>query len=689
LRSLLQPHQPIAPSNNGYDPTSLNIHWIIPDFGPGGGGHMTIFRMIRWLEFFGHRCTVWITDPHEGAGPSERYDEIVRHYQALKAPVHLLSAEGPKPSGADIVVATSWPTAFWAGSISDAKERFYFVQDYEPFFHPHGSYFLAATGTYAHDIACVCASPWLEQIMKEKYGRWARKFYLAADPDIYFPALAEECANTIPRIALYNRRGTPRRAVELSLLALELLSKKGLQFQVELFGDVPNLACAPFPCVDHGILDPAKLGDLYRSCDIGICFSTTNYSLVPVEMMACGLAVIELDIESVRAVFPSDVLRLCEADPYAIAAGIEHLLTDSEERRRLSHAGAKWASAFSWEKSARDVERAFFDKLKEDGYQVKARGPAARTAVPKASVVIPTLNGGAVFREVLRTIQKQRTPWPFEVVVVDSGSTDGTAEFCRTSGVQVFHEIPKSEFQHGRTRNLAISLSQGEFIALVTQDALPANEFWLYNLVMLLEKHPHAAGAFGRHMAHQGASPFTQRDIDNHFIRLGSYPLALSKYTDIARWNKGDISWQQVLHYFSDNNACLRREVWKQYPYPEIDYGEDQVWALKIIRAGYQKLYAQRAPVFHSHDYNADEVRGRAKIEAQFFRKHFGYDLAKFNYEDELRRLNSLDRCWAVRHGVSDEEIETRYLLNAARLQGLLEGSYYTYPSQTTRSKLS
>ena len=64
------------------------------------------------------------------------------------------------------------------------------------------------------------------------------------------------------------------------------------------------------------------------------------------------------------------------------------------------------------------------------------------------------------------------------------------------------------DFQHGHTRNRGVDWSDAEFVAFLTQDAIPADEHWLYNLVSALESQPAAAGAFGRHIAHDGADGF-------------------------------------------------------------------------------------------------------------------------------------------------------------------------------------
>ena len=243
----------------------------------------------------------------------------------------------------------------------------------------------------------------------------------------------------------------------------------------------------------------------------------------------------------------------------------------------------------------------------------------------KASVVIPTKNGGSLFADVLESVLSQETAWPYEVLVVDSGSTDATLSICdRARGVKV-HCIPSSEFGHGRTRNLAVSLTSGAFIAMLTQDAKPSNAQWLRELVEAVEQSPDIAGAFGRHLPYPGRNPFVARDLRLHFDNFANGP-SVVRLQDQSRY-ANDPSYRQFLHFFSDNNACLRRSVWERIPYPDVEFAEDQLWAKAVIEAGYAKAYADRAQVFHSHEFGFFETLRRAYDESTAFRQSFGYKL--------------------------------------------------------------
>ncbi|KQW55113.1 hypothetical protein ASD03_19600 [Ensifer sp. Root127] len=220
----------------------------------------------------------------------------------------------------------------------------------------------------------------------------------------------------------------------------------------------------------------------------------------------------------------------------------------------------------------------------------------------------------------------QRTPWTYEIIAIDSGSTDGSREYLRRLDRVRLIEIAPQDFGHGKTRNLGIAAADAEFVAFVTHDAEPIDEYWLANLVSVAEQDTRIAGVFGRHVAYDAASPFTKRDIDQHFEGFLAHPLIVSRDLDEARY-QSDVGWRQMLHFYSDNNSLMRKSVWKNFPYPEVEFAEDQLWAKRIIEAGYWKAYAPEAAVYHSHDYTFIEQLRRAFDESRNFDKYFGYSL--------------------------------------------------------------
>lgn len=668
LRALID-NEPVALKPHSFTYTdALDIHWVMPDFAPGAGGHMTIFRTVRFLELFGHKNTIWIFGESIHETEEEAYQDIIQHFQLLKADVKFTSSEEFAKASGDVIFATDWGSVSYVNAVSNFKRRFYFVQDHEPEFYAQGSLAIAARNTYQQDLDCICASPWLKALMEEKYGRWAKEFWLSVDYQTYSLPKKERNNGETVKIAFYARHFTSRRAVELGFLALEALAKKELNIEVHCFGAPLPFDCAPFKCIDHGICNTEQLAAIYQECDIGVVFSATNYSLIPQEMMACGLPVAELDVESTRAIFPEGVVTYLSTEPRLMANGLAELVTNQELRLSQSDRAYKWVRQFTWEDVAKCVESAIFERLPELGFEKK---PVRDEQGPKASVIIPTWNAGEVFKRVIERLLEQRAPWKYEILVVDSGSTDGTVEFVKSHPEVTLHTIPNSEFQHGRTRNLAISLTRGEFIAVLTQDALPVDEFWLYNMVTSVEHYPKAAGGFGKHFAWPDADPYTQRDLASHFEGFESHPYCVSQFTDESKWHSGELGWRQFLHFYSDNNSIMRRSVWEKIPYPEIKFGEDQAWALAIIEAGYQKVYSKQGAVYHSHDFDEGDVEQRAFEEAEFFRDEFGYTMVDPEKVDiTIQGLNANDLRWGEDQGISKEMIERRMNSNKARIIG-------------------
>ncbi len=243
------------------------------------------------------------------------------------------------------------------------------------------------------------------------------------------------------------------------------------------------------------------------------------------------------------------------------------------------------------------------------------------------AVVILTKNAMAHIAAVIKKVLDQQTPWSYEVIVIDSGSRDGTREFLRgVEGIRLIEIVPE-EFGHGRTRNLGIDAADADYVAFLTHDAQPANEYWLSSLVAAIEVDPRIAGVFGRHVAYDTASPFTKMDLELHFQGFEKLASVVHRNLDPSRY-ESDVGWRQFLHFYSDNNSLMRKSVWSSIPYPDVEFAEDQLWARSIIEAGYWKAYAHDAVVYHSHEYSFTEQLRRAFDESRNFRKYFGYKLS-------------------------------------------------------------
>jgi rhamnosyltransferase len=208
------------------------------------------------------------------------------------------------------------------------------------------------------------------------------------------------------------------------------------------------------------------------------------------------------------------------------------------------------------------------------------------------SVLIPVKDGGEDLRRCLGGVAAQRVEDEVEVVVVDSGSADGSVELARSAGARV-HEIPISEFNHGATRNLAAELARGEVLVFTSQDAYAPDERWLAALIEPLAQDDSLAGTYGRQIAHLEATPPERFFMD--FL-----------YGESARTQRAagvdELSMETTL--FSNVNSAIRADVFARFPFvDDIIMSEDQEWSRRVLLAGYALRYVPGAAVHHSHPY--------------------------------------------------------------------------------------
>jgi glycosyltransferase involved in cell wall biosynthesis len=203
-----------------------------------------------------------------------------------------------------------------------------------------------------------------------EYGNRAESFDLAYDPSVYFPGEAPHRKN---RVVFYARHQTRRRGTELGLLALALLKERRPDVEVVLFGSDDLPYELPFDYTQAGIVGERELADLYRGAAVGLSVSLTNYSLIPQEMLACGLPVVEMNLPSVRAAYPeaSPGIRLTAPDPGRMADALSEVLALSElEMSRVREAASSLVADLSWAQA----ERALVDFIAHDA------GPPKRGA---------------------------------------------------------------------------------------------------------------------------------------------------------------------------------------------------------------------------------------------------------------------------------------------------------------------
>ncbi len=232
----------------------------------------------------------------------------------------------------------------------------------------------------------------------------------------------------------------------------------------------------------------------------------------------------------------------------------------------------------------------------------------------ESSITIITKNEGPNIGPCLEAVYSQKDVGPFEVVLVDSGSTDATVEIARRYPVRI-EQIPAEAFHHARTRNLATSLTSGPIIVGLSGDAIPASNTWLRNMIANFSD-PSVGAVYGRQLPKPGCTA----------ERHGTFEMIYGDKKIVKDPAHRSGAGYRFYH-FSDVNAAIRRSIWENTPFPEeLKTFEDLGIAKRILDQGWKIVYDPEAAVFHSHRYTS----------VQLFKRYFdiGYTLKELQIWD-------------------------------------------------------
>lgn len=213
---------------------------------------------------------------------------------------------------------------------------------------------------------------------------------------------------------------------------------------------------------------------------------------------------------------------------------------------------------------------------------------------PRASIIIRCYNEADHIGKLLHGISEQSIQ-DFEIILVDSGSTDGTVEIAEEFGVEKIEYIEPENFSFGRALNYGCEAARGEYCVLASAHVYPKRNDWLEQLLEKFEED--IALVYGKQRGND-ITTFSENQIFKQWF----------PEHDILRQN----------HPFCNNaNAAIRREVWQEYPYDEHLTGlEDVDWAKRVQKVGYDVSYASEAEIVHVHDETAREIFNRYRREA-------------------------------------------------------------------------
>jgi len=320
------------------------INWVTIPAGAGSGGNTTMFRMIRYLEMHGYVNRVYFYNVYRG--DYRYYESIARNSYNFDGKIARL--EGGMED-AHAVVATSWATAYPVFNSCCSGKRFYFVQDFEPYFYAVGALSFLAENTYRMGFHAITAGRWLAEKLSAEFEMAADFFDFGCDLARYrrFPNSRRN------GVVFYARPEAARRGFELGLMAIEMFAARHPEIEIHFYGK--KMGKLSFRFVDHGRITPDELNLIYNRCYAGLSLSLTNVSLVPHEMLAAGCIPVVNDAVHNRIVL--DNAFVCYSPPYpkALVEALEALVvtTNFDE---LSQAAAASVRSVTWDDAGAKVD---------------------------------------------------------------------------------------------------------------------------------------------------------------------------------------------------------------------------------------------------------------------------------------------------------------------------------------------
>lgn len=328
-------------SNVSSDLKKKKIAFVIPHPGKGSGGHRTIIQNVNALIKHGYECDIYVEEDYLSTDDiiAKKIDD---YYEVCGANVYV----GIKlRKEYDLLFATGWTTIDFVKNLECPKKA-YFIQDFEPWFHPMGDNYLKTENSYHLGFIPVTIGKWLSQKMIKEYKSNSQYFDFCADLNVYKKLKNVKKENAICYIYQPEK---PRRCDYIGLNALKIVKELRPDVKIYLFGSKAK-ANIDYDAEELGIIPIEKCNELYNKCKIGLCMSASNPSRIPFEMMAAGLPVVELYRENNLYDFPEGGIELAEASPEAVASTIINLLDDNEKRSTMSKIGLSYMKDYPLEK---------------------------------------------------------------------------------------------------------------------------------------------------------------------------------------------------------------------------------------------------------------------------------------------------------------------------------------------------
>ncbi len=251
--------------------------------------------------------------------------------------------------------------------------------------------------------------------------------------------------------------------------------------------------------------------------------------------------------------------------------------------------------------------------------------------MPEISVIIPVKNGEKTLKKCLDSLFMQTVADRMEVIIIDSGSTDKTLEIIKNYNVRLYKIAPE-EFSHSRTRNYGVSLAKGDFVVMTVQDAFATDKKCLENALNHF-KDPEVMAVAGR----QIVLPDKEKNpLSWH------RPISNIKEPEKIKFKPGEIETfppekKFNVSYLDDVCAVYRKNALLEQPFPDVEFGEDKIWAYEALKKGWTIINDPNVEVSHYHHYTIKRYF-RRRMDILKLRHLFGIEKIEFQPPEKLFR---------------------------------------------------
>jgi rhamnosyltransferase len=286
------------------------------------------------------------------------------------------------------------------------------------------------------------------------------------------------------------------------------------------------------------------------------------------------------------------------------------------------------------------------------------------------SLVMRSYNEAWAIEDTLKAVFDQDYGGSIELIVIDSGSTDGSHEIIQCYQPKEFIILEPGTYVPGKVLNQGFKLASHEWVVFLNSDATPANRQWLTALLQAAVDAPKLGAAFSRQIP---------RD-DCRAVFAHDYERCFGPNRESANWD----------HFFSMVSCVARKSVWLAHPIREdLQYAEDDEWTRRMKAAGYPTLLVENSVAIHSHNYTAAQSYKRAKGDAiavaqagniPDLRRRWHRDVLLPAIKDTLR-----DARYCLRNGAALQipgAFSIRYQQRLGRMHGYDEGCKLSNPQK-------